>query len=272
MLRHEGEWTGYSFAWNAEQTDAVRMPAAGETRKLESGRDWRFPSKQECVLCHTRQAGFVLGATTGQLNRAGADGENQLERFEKLGWLKVNPALSAEGDWRKEVAAMDSTPEEKARLLALVGVTPWQRQPVKDSPMLAKSPDKLPRLANPYDDTAPLADRARSYLHTNCAHCHMHNAGGNSQFLTASHLGEKEMNLRNGVPLHGSFGMPDARLVAPGEPGRSVMIYRTAVRGEGQMPPVGTLMPDAKGVELLAQWIAAMDKDPAKDAVTAPKQ
>ena len=38
--------------------------------------------------------------------------------------------------------------------------------------------DDLPSLVNPYDESHELSARARSYLFTNCAHCHMPGGGG----------------------------------------------------------------------------------------------
>ena len=133
-----------------------------------------------------------------------------------------------------------------------------QREPAKESTLLPHAADKLLKLADPRDEKAPLADRARAYLHTNCAHCHMHNAGGNSNFLLASTVPEKEMMLRNGIPRHATFGIADARVVAPGDPARSILVYRPAIRGPGQMPPVGTAVADPDGVALLVKWIASM--------------
>jgi hypothetical protein len=43
-----------------------------------------YPSRNECAICHTPQAGYVLGFNTAQLNREVA-GENQLETFAHLG-------------------------------------------------------------------------------------------------------------------------------------------------------------------------------------------
>ena len=48
---------------------------------------------------------------------------------------------------------------------------------------LEKSPDELERLTNPYDTNATLELRAKSYLHANCAICHVDAGGGNSQML-----------------------------------------------------------------------------------------
>ena len=62
----------------------------------------------------------------------------------------------------------------------------------------------------------------------------------------------------NEPPQHGDFGLKDARVVAPGDTGRSVILPRVAMRGPGQMPPVGSRMPDSDGVRLLAEWIASL--------------
>ena len=40
------------------------------------------------------------------------------------------------------------------------------------SPALPGPPDTLPALADPPNAGAPLTDRARAWLHTNCAQCH----------------------------------------------------------------------------------------------------
>ena len=85
------EWDGYSYLWNNEGTDARLLRA--DTTIVYSLADAEgqmrrhahyYPSRNECAICHTPQAGYVLGFNTAQLNRKVA-GENQLETFAHLG-------------------------------------------------------------------------------------------------------------------------------------------------------------------------------------------
>jgi putative heme-binding domain-containing protein len=47
-------------------------------------------------------------------------------------------------------------------------------------------------------------------------------------------------------------------LVAPGDPGRSVLLHRLSHRGRGQMPPLVTNRVDERAVTLLRDWIAQL--------------
>src|SRR6185295_2214861 len=109
---------------------------------------------------------------------------------------------------------------------------------------LPREADKFPHLVNPRDEKAPLPDRARPYLHANCAHCHVRSGGGNSSMQLASNFSEEDMEVMNAMPMHGDLGIKDVRLVTPGDPGRSLLLFRPALRGPSQMPPVGTLKVD----------------------------
>ena len=49
---------------------------------------WRFPSRVECMTCHSRAANFVLGLTDPQLNRVhdyGGVRDNQLRTLKHIG-------------------------------------------------------------------------------------------------------------------------------------------------------------------------------------------
>ena len=59
-------------------------------------------------------------------------------------------------------------------------------------------------------------------------------------------------------PRQGDFGIPDARIVAPGDPHRSVLFYRMAKFGRGRMPHLGSEWPDADGLELIDEWIGSL--------------
>jgi uncharacterized repeat protein (TIGR03806 family) len=70
FMRHpDGVWGGFSYEWNAEQTQATLLEG-GATRDLGGGRSWIFPSEGQCVECHTQAAGRSLGLETAQLNRS----------------------------------------------------------------------------------------------------------------------------------------------------------------------------------------------------------
>lgn len=253
LLRQQNEWAGYSYAWNEAQTDARLVPAPGETRSLAGGQTWRLPGRQECLLCHSRAANFLLGLSTVQLNRG-----QQITDWERDGVLKANRAQVDEAAWRREFAAQKMDEPQRQAALALVTPAAQQRPPPADSALLAQAVETLPRLVNPQDPTATLPARARAYLHANCAHCHARNAGGNSLMQLAINVAEKDMDIVNATPLHATFGLAAAKLLAPGRPDQSLIVHRTVLRGPGQMPPVGSMRPDGAGVTLLAQWIASL--------------
>ena len=67
FMRHpDGDWAGYTYEWNAQQTNAT-LVTGGKTSTV-GGQSWRFPSGNECLSCHTQAAGYVLGAEAAQLN------------------------------------------------------------------------------------------------------------------------------------------------------------------------------------------------------------
>jgi uncharacterized repeat protein (TIGR03806 family) len=226
----QGDWQGYSYRWNDAQTDAELVEAGGQDREWTSvdpkapggarKQTWHFPSRSECMVCHVR-FGFVLGITTPQLNRDhdyGGRTENQLVALTRLGVVEA--------------------PGKK--------------------PGLPKALKAYERLADPYDKAADLNARARSYLHANCAHCHVDEAGGNSainlNFLTKP----EKMKLFDVKPLHESFGIADARLIASGDPDRSVLLYRVSTLHRGRMPPLATSLADEDAVKLLREWIKGL--------------
>lgn len=120
---------------------------------------------------------------------------------------------------------------------------------------LPKPPAEIPRLTHPHDASAPLARRMQSWFAVNCSHCHRHEGGGNSLMDLSPWVEGASQHLIDAPPQHGDYQMPGARLIAPGEPGRSVLPVRVSSRGPGQMPPVGTIQPDPQGLSLLYQWL-----------------
>jgi len=73
----------------------------------------------------------------------------------------------------------------------------------------------------------------------------------------------KEMGILDVLPKQGDFGISDARLVAPGDPHRSVLFYRMAKFGRGRMPHLGSELPDSAGLELMNEWICSLGNKPS---------
>lgn len=138
------------------------------------------------------------------------------------------------------------------------GVVGDQLETWRHAGLLETLPDELPApLVDPAGEGS-VEDRARSWLHTNCASCHR--------------PGEQDrvsLDLRFGVPLAetgacdvapsaGALGIDDAQVIAPGDPARSVLLARIADTGAARMPPIGVTTPDAAGLALVTGWVSGL--------------
>ena len=129
---------GVVYKWRADDSDAdllaTNLTEAIPIRTATGVRTqlWYYPSRTDCLTCHTANAHYVLGVKTRQLNRdftypSGVT-DNELRAWNHIGLF--DPNLN------------------KADL------------------------EKFPKLARLDDTARSLADRARSYLDANCAQCH----------------------------------------------------------------------------------------------------
>lgn len=274
LTRQAGEWFGYSYAWNDAQTEGVLVEKAGLDHeyviKTPTGfrkQIWHFPSRAECMVCHSRAANWVLGLTEAQMNRDftyDKATDNQLRTFEHIGLFNK---FNWHGDARAIVldeAKKKGMSEEKAtEYVEKLCATKNQRKPVASS-LFTVAPEKRPHLVDPYDKKQDVAHRARSYLHANCAHCHVDAGGGNAQIDLEFTTPLDKMRVLNVKPQHDTFALPDARLIVPGHPEKSVLLHRIANRDKGFMPPLATRLVDRETVELMREWIMELEKKPAK--------
>ncbi|MBC8352970.1 MAG: PQQ-dependent sugar dehydrogenase [Planctomycetes bacterium] len=124
------------------------------------------------------------------------------------------------------------------------------------SPMVPASS----RLVDPHDESQNLDDRARSYLHANCGMCH--HPGGNAivSFYLKKDLPFEKLNTNKGTGI-GTFGMQNAKLIVPGDPYRSVVMYRMSKLGYARMPYIGSQVVDSAGVALVSEWIRSLSDE-----------
>ncbi|MCP3694561.1 MAG: hypothetical protein GY917_20340 [Planctomycetaceae bacterium] len=145
-----------------------------------------------------------------------------------------------------------------------------QRRAPGKTTLLFHGPAGYGKLVNPYDATASLDERARSYLHSNCAQCHVNAGGGNSQINLEYHQDLKRLKAIGVAPVHDRFGLEDARIIAPGNPDGSTLFLRVARRGRGQMPQLSTNQVDQGAVDMLRAWIKQLP-EPVKPPADAGK-
>ncbi len=276
LTKQGGEWFGYSYVWNDDQSGAVlvgspgmdreftvRVPAANGNPEAVRKLTWHYPSRAECMVCHSRAANFVLGLSTLQMNKdhdyPGGVRDNQLRVLEHLGVLEVSWAEEAKGQLRDQARQRGLTGSATDAYVQARLPQPGQRSP-KPSSLLAQHPGQLQALVDPYDRSHGVAVRARSWLHANCSNCHVEAGGGNARMELELTTDLGAMRLIGEKPMHDTFGVSDARLVAPGDPDRSVILRRVGRRGPGQMPPLASNRVDEAAVALLREWIAGMSK------------
>jgi len=91
---------GVTYRWGDSLTNAVLVPEEGldETFTIhEAGtvrtQVWHYPSRSECLTCHTPIAGLALGFNTAQLNRDndyGGERQNQIRALSDAGYFSSN--------------------------------------------------------------------------------------------------------------------------------------------------------------------------------------
>ncbi len=133
-----------------------------------------------------------------------------------------------------------------------------------------KLPPEQPTLANPHGATGSIELRARSYLHANCATCHRYGGGGSVPTMLNIETKLADARLIGVKPVQGDLGLPDARIVASGDPFRSVLLYRMATAGRGHMPYLGGRLIDDRGLLVVRDWIAGMKRDGNSTADSSP--
>ena len=220
---------GVTYKWRLDDTDADLLTTSLNESipiKTASGirtQTWYYPSREDCLTCHTSNAGGVLGVKSRQMNRritypSGVT-DNQLRAWNHAGLF--DPKLN-------------------------------------DSELAA-----LPKLANANENTRTLEDRARSFLDANCSQCHR--PGGTVATFDARYetpLARQE--LIDGRVLIDE-GIDRARIVAPNDIWRSILLMRLDTTDTFKMPPLARMTVDRASVQLLRDWIHSLPGPPVLD-------
>jgi len=179
------------------------------------GQDWIYPSEGQCMECHTGAAGFALGPEIAQLN--------------------TDITYPSTGRFANQLETIEHV---------MMFTAPLPR-PI----------NTLDALTDPGDTSAPLEPRVRAYLHTNCAQCHRPNGPTPSTMDLRYSTALADTNACDALPLEGALGIPNARLIAPGNSGASLIVERMRRRDSHGMPPLGSSVTDMLNVARISAWI-----------------
>ncbi len=232
ILHFDGiDWQTYSYQWNDEQTDAVLLAAAGAERTFD--------------IVDAKAAGGKRQQTWRFSGRAECQRCHNKWSGSALGFIPAQ--LNKDHDYGEASASQLDT---------LAHIKIFETPPPTE---------KRPQLANPRDASADQDGRARAYLHANCSHCHRQHAGGAVLSMMHFDLPLEKTNMLGARPSQGTFGIHAAQVVAPGDPFRSVLLYRMAKLGGGRMPHIGSMEVDRDGVKLIHDWVERLPRDSTKE-------
>jgi glucose/arabinose dehydrogenase len=227
----DGKWYGVTYRWRPDGSDADLLTDSATqdyTVQLKMGatrtQTWLFPSRAQCLFCHTDAAGGALGPRTQQINRpftypSTGRTDNQLRTWNHLGMF--SPAISE-----------------------------------ASIPTLLQSRELG-------DVTASLEDRSRGFLDSNCSQCHRPDSGNRAFFDARLTTPLTSQLLINGAVLD-DLGVPGAKVIKPGDLNGSVLYHRVSALGAIAMPPLAKSRVDDPAVAVLGGWIARVSSNTAQ--------
>jgi uncharacterized repeat protein (TIGR03806 family) len=222
---------GVTYRWRDDQTDADLI----EDTAYPNGRDetvtirdasgghrtqvWHYPSRTQCLQCHTPLAGTVLGPKTSQLNGIYQYPGSQIRDNQLRTWNYLRMFATV-----LDEAVIPSFGHQ-------VAIT---------------------------DAAAPPEARVRSYLDANCAHCHRPE-GTPATWDARWDTPIEQQGIIDAPVRREDLGLVGARIVAPQAADRSVLLTRMlSTAGPVQMPPLARNVVHAAAAEVVAAWIQSL--------------
>ena len=230
-------WVFASYAWNEAQTDAALAPETGIPNAVEiaPGKRHSIPGLTDCRACHDSTRTEILGFNALNLSD---DRDPNAPHAETL---------------TREMVTLKTLTQENL-------LTPRRNELVTSPPRVVAA--------------SPEARAAIGYLSTNCGNCHNRESSIASLGLDlkyavsvrgggSSDPPECAPALATTAGKRGHWVVPEhqeeSRLINPGKPEASAIIRRVkSRRPSSQMPPLGSVVTDKAGVELLTKWVTTM--------------
>jgi len=232
LVRGSDRWRGYTYQWNAAQTDATLVPAQGATIQLSSGELYDLPSRLDCIRCHNDRDNAesqIIGLQTRQLNfdMTYPNGvvDNQLRTLNSVGYFDRD-----------------------------IGTT--------------NRYETFPDYADPL--AGSINRRARAYLEQNCGFCHRD--GGGTPVGLRLEFDEPLDSLIGVIPDSGPVAGAQLIVDPGSKENsvlwqRMQFVVDDLVNRGPSMPPLAHRQVDAVGVALIGEWIDNGLPDPVATGV-----
>lgn len=240
MIRKEAGWIFADYVWNASQTEATLDLAGSFTdiswkdgNNVIKNASYRIPSEPQCVVCHKSQH-LVNGENVTTYIPIGIKPQNL--NFE------YNYSSGAKNQLMK-----------------------WVEQGYLENNFTL--PSQANTVINYNDTSKSLSLRARSYVDSNCSHCHQTDRHCDYRPMrfafaeTGNANGRANMGVCVDTEDMQDFPVDLNKIVSPGSPEHSMMFYRLNTTDEAyRMPLHGRTIIHDEGIALIRDWINSLDR------------
>lgn len=241
MIRKATGWIFADYVWNDEQTEAYFDLAGSNTaiswkdeNNVIKSADYRIPTEVQCIICHKNKE--VIGTT-------------EIDTYIPIGIKPQNLNFS-----------YTYNAETKNQLSKWIEVGYLENN--------FTLPAAENNVINYNDNTQPLELRVRSYLDSNCSHCHAidRHCDYRPMRFPFSETGGVNGLTNMGVCVNTedySFAPALTKIIQPGNVNRSMLFYRINTTDESfRMPLHGRTIIHDEGVALFEQWINSLTSCP----------
>lgn len=241
MIRKDTGWIFAEYVWNDEQTEAYLDMVGSHTNiswKDENNAiktvNYRLPNQVQCFTCHKHQE---------------YDGTTEIQTYIPIGIKPQNLNFS-----------YTYGTETKNQL------TKWTEIGYLENNFTYPTAENT--VINYNDNTQPLELRVRSYLDSNCSHCHALNRHCYYRPVrfpfseTGGVNGRKNMGVCVDTEDF-SFAPAYTKIIKPGSTNRSMLFYRLNTTEESfRMPLHGRTLIHEEGVSMMKEWINSLTTCP----------
>lgn len=227
LIQTDAGWSVYTYVWDDAEQDAV-LTEFGKLIEVEFTDVDGQPNIQEYKVPSEEQCGSCHSR------------DNELKTLGPISH-QMNYAVERDGATVNQMQWLESLGLFDEPLPDLTG---------------------LSTMVDPLGDEGTLDQRARSYLHSNCSHCHRQDGGAGISGLRYPYWEQSPVHLGVCKPPAAAGAASGGRPydIVPGDPDQSIVVFRmSSLETMVKMPELPGRVLNPAGIALISDWIAAME-------------